>query len=171
MNEGWMLPLEAFEWIYQTIPEGSMIIEFGSGDGSQRLVDKYQLWSVEHDIKWLNKTTSNYVHAPIVSNPVSEKHNEQGWYEHSLFEKIPGQVSLIIVDGPPGEIGRNGLTHYLGELPKTEWILVDDTDRIAEQTLSQSLVEYFQCKHQRFITKQNKANGDIRNFDILRIGD
>jgi hypothetical protein len=171
MNEGWMLPLEAFEWIFQTIPEGSMILEFGSGDGSQRLADRYQLWSVEHDNSWLNQTTSNYVHAPIVSNPVSDKHNEQGWYNRSLFENVPAQVSLIIVDGPPGIIGRNGLVHYLSELPKTEWILVDDTDRIAEQNLSRSLVEFFQCKHQRIITKQYKANGDIRIFDILRIGD
>ena len=171
MNEGWMLPLEAFEWVEKNIPEGSTVLEFGSGDGSQRLADRYHLWSVEHDADWLYRATSNYVHAPIVSNPVSDEYQEQGWYESSLFEKIPDHVSLIIVDGPIGNIGRTGIFHYLSKLPKAKWILVDDTDRVAEQVLSQRLVEHFQCQSQRITTKQFKANGDLRVFDVLRIGD
>jgi len=165
-----MLPIEAFEWVEKNIPEGSPVLEFGSEDGSQRLADRYQLWSVEHDTDWLNRTTSNYIHAPIVSNPVSDECQEQVWYEPSLFEKIPDPVFLIIVDGPIGEIGRNGIFHHPSELPKAEWILVDDTDRIAEQALSQRLIEHFQCQHQKITTKQFKFNGDARIFDVLRLG-
>ena len=40
MNKGWMLPIEAFEWVEKNIPEGSTVLEFGSGDGSQRLADR-----------------------------------------------------------------------------------------------------------------------------------
>ena len=84
-----MLPIEAFEWVERNIPKGSTVLEFGSGDGSQRLADRYQLWSVEHDADWLNRTTSNYVYAPIVSNPVSDEYQEQGWYHDCLTIHLP----------------------------------------------------------------------------------
>ena len=56
MNAGWMLPNEAFSWIEERIPSGAVVIEFGSGDGSVRLSERFELYSVEHNEDWLHKS-------------------------------------------------------------------------------------------------------------------
>ena len=71
MNPGWMLPKAAVQWIEKNIDAGENILEFGSGDGSQQLAENYELFSIEHDVNWLGKTQSTYIHAPIVSNRTS----------------------------------------------------------------------------------------------------
>ena len=166
-NENWMLPSEAFAWIEANIPNHSTVLEFGSGDGSQRLANRFDLWSVEHDEHWIGKTKSNYVLAKIIHNPVSEREGEEGWYDPLFFDKIPQEVELIVVDGPVGTIGRSGLLHYLDKLPKFRYIMVDDTDRPEEEHLSQQLAERLNLKREVFDTEQQKYNGSRRRFDIL----
>lgn len=169
-HEGWMLPNAAFEWIEKTFDKSSTILEFGSGDGSQRLAQRYELWSVEHDEAWIGKTKSNYVHATIEKNPVSTAHGEAGWYNPSFFSKVPKKVDLIIVDGPVGLIGRAGLLHHLNALPAFRYILVDDTDRPEEQALSVALSEKLTLTRKVHVTNQTKSNGELRQFDILERG-
>ena len=169
-HKGWMLPNAAFEWIEKTLDKSSTILEFGSGDGSQRLSRRYELWSVEHDEAWIGKTKSNYVHAAIEENPVSTAHGEMGWYDPSFLSKIPQKVDLIIVDGPVGTIGRTGLLHHLEALPEFRYILVDDTDRPEEQALSVALTEKLGLKRKENVTNQAKSNGQPRQFDILERG-
>jgi len=166
-NEGWIMPDDAFRWIEENIKENSAILEFGSGDGSQRLSKRYNLWSVEHDSAWIGITQSNYVYSEIVSNPWSEKLGEAGWYDPSFLDSIPASVELIIVDGPVGTIGRGGILHVLERLPKFQYLLVDDTDRIEERALSEKICEMLDLKFVRIETNQEKSNGDKRCFDIL----
>ena len=166
-NENWMLPAEAFAWIEANIPKHSTVLEFGSGDGSQRLANRFDLWSIEHDEHWIGKTKSNYVMAKIIHNPVSEKAGEEGWYDPIFFERIPQKVELIVVDGPVGTIGRSGLLHHLEKLPHFRYIMVDDTDRPKEQHLSQQLAELLNLEREVIDTEQQKYSGDRRRFDIL----
>lgn len=35
--DGWAIPREAFEWIYENLPHGSTILELGSGNGTKEL--------------------------------------------------------------------------------------------------------------------------------------
>jgi hypothetical protein len=168
MNEGWMLPREIFEWISQTIPEGANILEFGSGDGSQILSKKYQLWSVEHNQEWVGVSQSNYIFAPIVDNPESSVAGEKGWYDPELFDSTPSRVEVIIIDGPPGVIGRTGICSFLERLPKFNFIIVDDTDRPAEKELSGKIQLFFDCECEEFTCVQVKSNGDSRKFDLLK---
>ena len=167
-DEGWIMPDDAFRWIEENIKENAAILEFGSGDGSQRLSKRYNLWSVEHDQEWIGKTQSNYVHAEIVSNPWSEKLGEAGWYDLAFLDAIPESVELIIIDGPVGTIGRGGILHVLERLPKFQYLLVDDTDRKEERALSEKICEMLQLKITRIETNQRKSNGDKRSFDILQ---
>lgn len=167
-DEGWIMPDDAFRWIEENIKENAAILEFGSGDGSQRLSKRYNLWSVEHDREWIGKTQSNYVHAEIVSNPWSEKLGEAGWYDLAFLDAIPKSVELIIIDGPVGAIGRGGILHVLERLPKFQYLLVDDTDRKEERALSEKICEMLQLKITRIETNQRKSNGDKRSFDILQ---
>ena len=167
-DEGWMLPNAVFTWIEQNITSEARILEFGSGNGSQRLAKQYRLWSVEHDESWIGTTASTYIQAAIVENPVSKENGEQGWYDAKAMERLPADVALIIVDGPPGTIGRSGLLHVLDRLPTFEYLLIDDTDRPAERHLSNTIAKRLNLKQQQYTTQQVKANGDVRRFDILR---
>jgi hypothetical protein len=169
-NEGWMMPRAARAWIEQHIPKGSTILEFGSGDGSEGLARRYNLYSIEHDPTYIGKTKSNYIHASIVQNKISTLKGEHGWYDPALFNQIPESFQLIIVDGPPGKIGRSGLLEYLHLMPNWTYMLVDDTDRIEEQELVTELCKHYNCSPLRIETNQYKANGDVRMFDILENG-
>ena len=166
-NEGWMMPKAAIDWIEQHVAKGAKILEFGSGDGSEGLARQYNLYSIEHDTEYLGKTKSRYVHAPIVENKTSTQYGEKGWYDHTLFDQIPQSFELIIVDGPPGRIGRMGLLEHLNLMPTWTYMLVDDTDRKEEQKLVDELCKHYTCSSTRIQTDQYKANGDIRMFDIL----
>ena len=166
-SEGWMMPEDAFRWIEENIKENATILEFGSGDGSQRLSKRYDLWSVEHDEAWVGKTQSNYIHAEIISNPWSDRLGEVGWYNPNFLDSIPSSVELIIVDGPVGTIGRGGILHVLNRLPKFKYLLVDDTDRNVERNLSEKMCEMLNLQLTRIETSQLKSNGDKRSFDIL----
>ena len=167
MNPGWMLPTAAIQWIEDHIGSGEKILEFGSGEGSQQLTENYELFSIEHDVNWIGKTQSTYIHAPITSNPTSSRYGEKGWYDPNALDNLPETVALIIVDGPPGEIGRSGLLEHLDALPDWRFLLVDDTDRAEEQRLVIELCQTLECQATRFETEQFKANGDVRRFDIL----
>ena len=169
MNAGWMLPNEAFSWIEERIPSGAVVIEFGSGDGSVRLSERFELYSVEHNEDWLHKSKSTYVHAPIVTNSVSTSRNEEGWYDESCFDELPLEAHLLIIDGPPGIIGRSGILNHLTRLPKLQHILVDDVDREAEHSLMIDLEAHFNCEAQIFISEQFKSNGEPRKFAALDV--
>ena len=134
-NEGWMLPTETLNWIQKNIPKGSKILEFGSGHGSHTLSQDYQLWSIEHDVDWIGICDSNYILAKICDNPISTENGELGWYDPELFSQIPDDFELIIIDGPPGSIGRAGILNHLKDMPSTTWIMIDDSDRDAETNL------------------------------------
>jgi hypothetical protein len=49
MTDRWMFSSEVFNWIDENIPQGSLILEFGSGKGSIELSKKFDLISIEHD--------------------------------------------------------------------------------------------------------------------------
>ena len=166
-NEGWMLPKAASAWIDEHLVNGSTILEFGSGDGSEGLARRYNLFSIEHDPVYIGKTKSNYIYAPIVENSISTSKGEQGWYNPELFKEIPNSFELIIVDGPPGVIGRSGLLEHLHLMPNWRYMLVDDTDRVEERDLVDELCKHYNCSSLRIETDQFKANGDVRMFDIL----
>jgi UDP-N-acetylglucosamine--N-acetylmuramyl-(pentapeptide) pyrophosphoryl-undecaprenol N-acetylglucosamine transferase len=166
-NEGWIMPKAAIDWIEHNVAKGADILEFGSGDGSENLARQYNLYSIEHDAEYIGKTTTKYIHAPIIENKISTQNGEKGWYDPAFFDQIPQSFELIIVDGPPGLIGRMGLLEYLNLMPTWTYMLVDDTDREKEQKLVDELCKHFTCSSTRMKTDQYKANGDIRMFDIL----
>lgn len=154
MNSGWALPEKAFQWIEENIPFGSNIVELGSGHGTSRLTQNYHVWSVEHDEAWLNISSSTYIHAEII--PFSVNGKEGQWYNAGKIKNaLPQNYALLIIDGPPSTIGRNGILAFQEIFNWNCHILVDDTHRphdkiIAEQlSLQKSLnqihfTEYFE---------------------------
>jgi len=135
----WMLPIEALEWVENNIISGSKILEFGSGKGSERLSKNYRVFSIEHNSEWVDKYPTNYIHAPIVNHADQRFGSEVGWYDIEMVRsQLPDEeFSLIIIDGPPADIGRSGILDHLWLLDNCRYILIDDLHRKKE---------YMRCK-------------------------
>ncbi|KCV71682.1 hypothetical protein H696_01106 [Fonticula alba] len=121
------------------------ILEFGSGPGTARLCQDYTVYSVEHDAKWVNYiAASHYIHAPIVnfsqhkkpSADITMPESDLGWYDMSVIsKKLPATYDVILVDGPPGHIGRHGFLLNLDSFDINVPIIIDDVNRDAELDL------------------------------------
>lgn len=125
---GWAICEGLFKWIRENLPEGSTILEFGSGRGTIELTKYYNVYSVEQDSEWLGLAErSNYIHAPI----------KNGWYDTDiLFSKLPDKYDLILVDGPKGSGNRAGLRSYWHMFNADVPIVMDDTNRIHEYSFA-----------------------------------
>ncbi|MDA0715038.1 MAG: hypothetical protein O3A74_00545 [archaeon] len=146
MDVGWMLPDSAFEWIEHHLPTGSNILELGSGHGSLRLSKNYNVISIEHDIQWVNKFKHTYIHSEIIED-------SEGilWYDTDVLRnEIPANYDLLIIDGPPSEIGRRGLLNHIDLFKWDQPILIDDTHRKEEQDIVKRLVSIFNFEEQIF---------------------
>jgi len=139
MDVGWMLPHAAFEWIKQNIPSGSRILEFGAGKGTLERAQHYDVTAVEHNEAYTSRDL-NYLLTPIIWNEISSQNNEQGWYDvKALLHLKKEEFALIIIDGPPGEVGRSGILAHPWLLNLAPLVMVDDTHRDAERQLAQSI--------------------------------
>ena len=171
MNQDWMLPNEAFNWIEENIPNGSSILEFGSGHGSIRLSENYSVTSVEHNEDWLDIATVNYIHAPIVENHYSTEVGEKGWYDASVVvDNFPSKIDLIIIDGPPGFIGRTGILSIIDALSISKWVILDDVDRESESKLCESMETIFNCLSTKYFCEIPRKDGSIRAFSVFNTG-
>jgi hypothetical protein len=131
---GWSISKELFDWILSNLPKGSTILELGSGGGTKELVKFYNVYSVEHDIKWVDLVPeSTYIHAPLVD----------GWYDVEILkDKLPKEYDLLLIDGPIGENRINIINHY-DIFNKNIPIIIDDTNRENDKNMSLFLSEKF----------------------------
>lgn len=165
MNSGWELPEKAFEWIEENIPFGSNIVELGSGKGTLRLSENYNVWSIEHDEEWLNLSPSKYIHAEIV--PYSKNGREGRWYDPDKIKKaLPEHYTLLIVDGPPSAIGRDGLLSFQEIFTWDCHILIDDTHRSEERYIAEEISVCKSLKQIAF-TEYFEHTDTNREFIIL----
>ena len=121
----WEISDELYNKIREILPAGKTILEFGSGKGSKRLAEDYTVHSIEHDKDWVDKFKGvNYIHAPIVD----------GWYDLSK-DDLPEEYDLLLIDGPPGVIGREGFFDNLKLFNTGVPMIFDDVNRQRERWL------------------------------------
>tara|TARA_B110000977_G_scaffold191250_1_gene263098 strand:- start:382 stop:855 length:474 start_codon:yes stop_codon:yes gene_type:complete len=120
---------EMYSWICDNIPFKSTILEFGSGTGTIELTNHYTVYSVEQNIKYVGVAEdSNYIHAPLIG----------GWYNTEIvFNNIPKNYDLLLIDGPVGSNYRNNIKHYWDKFNTNIPIIFDDTHRYPELKLAQ----------------------------------
>ena len=152
---GWAIGEKLYEWIVSRILPNSTILEMGSGAGSAKLAQFYHMHCVEHDIDWMNKyDTINYYYAPIVD----------GWYDPSVIDEVPKDYTLLLIDGPPGKIGREGILKYVEKLQmKGRVIIVDNIHRQAENALFLQLWAAIGAGETRIVKDGRKKFGVIYN--------
>ncbi len=82
---GYSLDKEVFEHLLKILPGGSSIIELGSGRASAELAKIWEVYSIEHDEKWVGHFESvRYIQADICN----------GWYDIESLKKI-SQKNMI----------------------------------------------------------------------------
>lgn len=156
MLGGWAFDIAVIKWIHAHIPVGSTILEFGSGAGTEILGKHYRIFSVEHDLRWVGKYDSTYIHAPLTGG--RGKAHRGGWYDIDILKReLPSEYDIILVDGPPARIaglgvgpGRGGfLTNF--ELFRHDVpILLDDTNRPEERKLRDDIATALHCGWEEF---------------------
>ncbi len=171
MDESWMLPQEAMEFVLEHVERGSVVVEFGSGHGSEVLSEHFDLYSFEHDEAWLGVASSTYIHAPIVENKHAAEAGEKGWYDLDIVRQHwPENPRCVIVDGPPGSIGRTGVLSMLDKLASVPLILVDDVDRAEEMRVCTVLSKRLNFDQTIHLVNKPRKNGSQRRFAVLSRG-
>ncbi|MAS80648.1 MAG: hypothetical protein CMA28_03405 [Euryarchaeota archaeon] len=143
MDSDWAIcrgVLEAIRALCQS-KENPVIVELGSGKGTEALTNFGKVYSVEHDEAWiLNFEGVDYIHSPLTEiNPISGFNHLQ-WYDSQImFNHLPSSYDLLLVDGPPGSVGRSGILNHLDSVPDDVIWIIDDTLRTEEGHLSDTI--------------------------------
>ena len=126
---------EMYTWLEQNLPEGSTILEFGSGTGTIELTKRYTVYSVEQAKEFIGVAPlSNYIHAPLVD----------GWYDKDIvFKSLPKKYDLLLIDGPGGSNYRNNISNYWDKFNLDVPIIFDDTHRPKELAFAKETAERF----------------------------
>lgn len=132
-TNAWSISEELFKYIRNVLPEGSTILELGSGWGTGELAKWYIMYSVENDPKWLNKYNTHYIYAPIVN----------GWYDTKVLKKeLPREYDLLLIDGPLATIGRSKFFDNIHLFNTNVTMIFDDVNRKPELDLFNKVAEY-----------------------------
>lgn len=129
MSQGSMSMSDNFlNLIYDNLESKKTILEFGSGDGTLKLLERgYKVYSIEENKNFYGVHHNNYLLAEIVD----------GWYHVSkVFNFLKDKKwDAILIDGPAyGE--RKNMYEILGEdFFKKSIIFIDDIERPSDREL------------------------------------
>lgn len=130
---------DLYEFIRKTLPDGGVILELGSGEGTKRLAKHYKMYSVEHDKEWMNKYNSTYFYAPLKWHKPLKNHQGDVWYDATILKShLEGlKYDLILIDGPPQS--RSGFVKYFNMFDSNAIMVFDDLQRSKENTIVKSI--------------------------------
>jgi len=123
------------EYISENFEEESTILEFGSGERTDVLAQRYYMHSVEDQIEKINERESTYLYAPIVN----------GWYDiDSILHFRPEKIDLLLIDGPSEILHRSKIFEHMDLIENDVPILIKG---LKEQDLKDQLDgKGFSCK-------------------------
>lgn len=130
------------ELINDTLPKDSTILEFGSGRGTQKLAETFNMLSIEEDSDWIGRYDSEYVHAEI----------KDDWYDiDKVNEFLKNKTyNAILIDGP-AKGNRNKVVELISsgklEIDSDVYIFIDDTEREDGQNLLEQMKDLLNREH------------------------
>lgn len=142
---GWAMDRSTYDYICEILPEGKTILEIGSGFGTGQLAKSYKMYSIEADLKWVDKYDSTYIYSPIKrydGNYIApDIPGEKGWHELGPLELVLPKIKydLIFIDGPEGCFGRAGFLKHIDLFNTNVPIIFDDINREPEFLLMQKV--------------------------------
>jgi|SaaInlStandDraft_1057018.scaffolds.fasta_scaffold04789_5 hypothetical protein len=115
------------------------LLEFGSGYGSKLLSDYCKVTSIEHNDDFLGL----YPEVSYISTKIVELESENQtspscrWYDFKpISDKLAASYSILLVDGPPADVGREGLLFHLDHFSSIPVWIVDDVLREKDQRIA-----------------------------------
>lgn len=146
---GWAIQESCYEFLRDTLPHGSVLLELGSGVGTKYLAQHFTMYSVENYPEWVNKYDSTYIYAPLkkysenwtAPNLPGENGKKQtAWYDPDLVAAgLPENYDAILVDGPRGKFGRGGFLKHLDFFNTDVMMIFDDISRLPELELMKAV--------------------------------
>lgn len=134
------LPRKMFSYIYRTVQQDWTTLEYGSGL-STLLFNEIGCahLALEDQKVWRDKVTS------LVGNTCEVKHvpltRVQGSRHRMKYDWLPvGEYNLVLIDGPQGKLGRDGVLEQIQLLVNPQTIvLIDDVHRREEKRILDKL--------------------------------
>ncbi len=118
----WSIEKKMLDFIVSKFMSGSKILEFGSGLGTDALLSRYEVVSIEHNIDYAFERSEDHKCNYI---PISD-----GWYDSYLVEDVlKEKFDLLLIDGPPGNLRKGILNHSDLFFTLKSPIIFDDVDR------------------------------------------
>ena len=146
---GWSIEKELLNYIRNILSNGKSILEFGSGKGTDALLEFYKVTSIEHNTRFSFKRKENHhcIFVPI----------QDGWYQHDCVEAaLEKPYDLIIVDGPPGLL-RKGILKNLNLFKKIRTpVIFDDVNRELDKEIMSVFCNELKYNH-KIINGEKKA--------------
>ncbi len=128
-----------FDFICNLVPEGSTMLELGSGTMTEEFCKRYTVYSVEHDPNWVGKYSSNYIYAPLKEHKIIRGYTGGFWYDPDILRKeLPKKYDFLLIDGPPTP-NRSGIVKYLNLFYTDCPIAIDDIHRGIERKMAHSI--------------------------------
>lgn len=153
---GWSFEPELYYFLRENLADDSTILELGSGHGTSVLAKHYKMFSIEHNIRFVNKYDSTYVHAPLIN----------GWYDIKIVKEFLQNLKYdcILVDGPPGDLsnGRIGFFDNLNLFNTDVMIVIDDTNRSKELQLVNDVYNSIVNNSDRIVTIES-----FKTFSVI----
>ena len=165
---GWSIGKDLYDFISQNLSEGKSILEFGSGESTQELIKKWNVYSVEENVEWSGKYHNKYILAPIENKSYSEQNGWDGWYNTEILSKnLPSSVDLILVDGPCYG-NRNGLFNNKELILNLgfELIIFDDIERNSDLKCYNDFVNYYKVNN---ISIETGVISGMKSFGYIKI--
>jgi hypothetical protein len=136
-SEAWTIPAALWARIQGDLRPGMRTLETGSGLSTKLFLDAgCRHTSLEHDLAWAKKLAMVFpaCETAVCWRPLT---GEPPWYDWTP----PGKpFDLVLIDGPPGPIGRGGIERVIDRLVHERTILyLDDALRPEEAALSERL--------------------------------
>ncbi len=159
--EGWSIDESLYDYIIDTLPLGSNILELGSGYGTGQLAKHFTMFSVEHNIEFLNKYDSTYLYVPLKEHKAIKNHPTTNWYDASILRSQLEEVtySLLLIDGPPST--RSGFCKYFDMFDETAIMVFDDLHREVERKVVNSIASRLKLPYVVY------GNGEGKSFGVI----
>jgi hypothetical protein len=160
----WAITEGLYRFIRKVLPEGSTILELGSGIGTGRLSEHYKMISVEHDVDYLDLYPSVYIHAPIKEHKALKNHEYSTfWYDADILRpQLKGlKYDLLLVDGPP--VDRAGFVKYFDMFDPDVIIVFDDVNRRRDNKVMNSVAAKLKAPYVTYGAGSEKLFGVIND--------
>ncbi len=158
---GWSITEAMCDYIREVLPENSTILELGSGYGTAQLARHYKMISVEHDLEFVGKYNSKYIHAPLKEHKAIANHEGTIWYDADILRpQLEGlEYDLLLVDGPIK--WRSGFFKYKALFNLNTFMIFDDFERDIERKVVNSIASHLGCSY------VVRGNGEGKPFAVF----